>query len=126
MKSNTDLALLLVRVGLALVFLAHGWEKISGIEDTITYFASLNMSPVWAYLVAYTEFIGGLLMLVGFGTGWAGVALATTMVGSIVMVKLGKGFVGGYEFDLMLFLSAISISLAGAGEYTVKYLFRKG
>jgi uncharacterized membrane protein YphA (DoxX/SURF4 family) len=126
MKSNTDLALLLVRVGLALVFLAHGWEKISGMEYTIQYFASLNLSPVLAYLVAYTEFIGGLLMLVGFGTGWAGVALAATMVGSIVMVKLGKGFVGGYEFDLMLFLSAISISLAGAGDYTLKYLFRKG
>jgi len=125
MKSNTDLALLLIRVGLALVFLAHGWEKISGMEDTIQYFASIDLSPVWAYLVAYTEFIGGLLMLVGFGTGWAGVALATTMVGSIVMVKLGKGFVGGYEFDLMLFLSAISISLAGAGDYTLKYLFRK-
>lgn len=125
MKSTTDLALLLIRVGLALVFLAHGWDKISSMPDTITLFTSIGFSATWAYVVAYTELIGGFLMLIGFGTGWAGVALATTMVGSIALVKLSKGFVGGYEFDLMLFLSAISISLAGAGDYTLKYLFRK-
>ena len=126
MKSTADLALLLIRVGLALVFMAHGWDKIANMSDTIGFFASLDLSPAWAYIVAYVELIGGLLMLLGIGTGWAGVALAATMVGAIVTVKLGKGFLGGYEFDLMLFLSAISISLAGAGAYTVKYLFRKG
>jgi uncharacterized membrane protein YphA (DoxX/SURF4 family) len=126
MKSSTDLALLLIRVGLALVFIAHGWAKISGMEDTVAFFGSLGLSSVWAYVVSYIEFGGGILMFLGIGTGWAGVALATTMVGAIALVKLHKGFVGGYEFDLMLFLSAIAISLAGAGEYTVKYLFRKG
>ncbi len=126
MKSTVDLALLLIRVGLALVFMAHGWDKIANMSDTVGFFASIDLSPMWAYVVAYVELIGGLLMLLGIGTGWAGVALAATMVGAIVMVKLGKGFLGGYEFDLMLFLAAISISLAGAGEYTAKYLFRKG
>lgn len=126
MKSSTDLALLLVRVGLAAVFMIHGWDKLVSMSDTIGFFSSIGLSPVWAYIVAYTEIIGGLLMLLGIGAGWAGVALAATMVGSIIMVKLAKGFIGGYEFDLMLFLSAISISLAGAGEYTAKFLFRKG
>ncbi|MEN9622201.1 MAG: hypothetical protein RLZZ67_635 [Candidatus Parcubacteria bacterium] len=125
MKSTNDTALLLIRVGLALVFLAHGWAKVSGMENTIAFFASIGFSAIWAYIIAYTELIGGFLMLIGFGTGWAGIALAATMVGSIALVKLSKGFLGGYEFDLMLFLSAIAISLAGAGQYTVKYLFRK-
>lgn len=125
MKSNTDITLLLVRVGLALVFIAHGWAKLTGMEDTITFFAGLGLPAFWAYVVAIAEFFGGLCMLVGFGTGWAGVALAATMVGSITLVKISKGFMGGYEFDLMLFLSAIAISLSGAGEYTVKYLFKK-
>lgn len=128
MRSTTDLALLLVRVGLALVFMAHGWEKIINMDGgagTIHFFATLGLSSIWAYLVAYGELVGGILMLVGFGTGWAGVALAAIMVGSIVTVKLAKGFVGGYEFDLMLFLAAIAISLAGPGEYTAKYLFRR-
>ncbi|HEY0908495.1 MAG TPA: DoxX family protein [Candidatus Paceibacterota bacterium] len=127
MKSTTtDIALLLIRVGLALVFMAHGWDKVTNMADTVGFFSSIGLSAFWAYVVAYVELIGGLLMLLGIGTGWAGVALATAMVGAIVMVKLSKGFLGGYEFDLMLFLSAIAISLAGAGSYTVKYLFRRG
>jgi uncharacterized membrane protein YphA (DoxX/SURF4 family) len=125
MKSNTDLALLLVRVGLALVFIAHGWDKISTMDDVIQFFATLELSAFWAYLVAYVELIGGISMLIGVFTGWSGVFLAATMVGAIAMVKLTKGFIGGYEFDLMLFLAAIAISLAGPGHYTImRYLKR--
>jgi putative oxidoreductase len=126
MKSNTDIALLLVRVGLALVFVAHGWDKIGNMEGTIEFFSSIGLSAVWAYTVAYIELIGGILMLLGIWTGWAGVILAANMVGAITLVKLSKGFLGGYEFDLLLFLSAIAISLAGAGQYTVQYLFKRG
>lgn len=125
MKSNTDLSLLLIRVGLALVFLAHGWAKVSDMHSTIVFFSAVGLPAFWAYVVTAVEIVGGLCMLVGFGTGWAGVALAATMVGSITLVKISKGFMGGYEFDLMLFLSAIAISLSGAGEYTIKYLFKK-
>ena len=125
MKSNNDLALLLIRVGLALVFLAHGGAKLSGMETTITFFATLGLPAFFAYLITGIELVGGFFMLIGFGTGWTGVALAATMVGSITLVKINKGFLGGYEFDLMLFLAAIAISLAGAGEYTIKYLFKK-
>ena len=125
MKSNLDIALLLVRVGLALVFMAHGWEKVSNMQDTIGFFASISLPAFVAYAITYIELIGGFLMLIGVGTGWAGIALAATMVGSIGMVKLGRGFLGGYEFDLMLFLSSIAISLSGAGHYSAMRLFRK-
>jgi uncharacterized membrane protein YphA (DoxX/SURF4 family) len=47
------------------------------------------------------------------------------MVVAIYLVKLSKGFLGGYEFDLMLFLGALAIVLAGAGRYTVMNLFKK-
>lgn len=125
LHNNTDTALLLVRVGLALVFMAHGWDKIVAMSDTVTFFSSIGLSPVFAYLVAYTEFIGGLAMLLGVFTGWAGILLAITMLGAIGKVKLNLGFVGGYEFDLVLFLSAIAISLSGAGKYTVVRLWKK-
>lgn len=125
MKSNIDIALLLVRVGLALVFIAHGWDKLSNMEGTVAFFSSIGLSSVWAYVIAYVELIGGIAMLLGVFTGWAGVLLAATMVGAIGIVKISKGFIGGYEFDLVLFLSAIAVSLAGPGIYTVKRLWRK-
>jgi uncharacterized membrane protein YphA (DoxX/SURF4 family) len=64
-------------------------------------------------------------MLLGIFTGWSGLLLAGTMVGSIAIVKLTKGFLNGFEFDLTLFLSALAISLAGAGKYTITRLWKK-
>jgi len=127
MKShnNTDIALLLVRVGLALVFMAHGWDKVSAMEGTIGFFSSIGLPAVMAYIVAYVELLGGIAMLLGVFTGWAGILLAVTMLGAIGKVKLNMGFVGGYEFDLMLFLAAIAISLAGPGKYGIRLLFKK-
>ncbi len=125
LHNNTDTALLLVRVGLALVFMAHGWDKISTMSDTIAFFSSIGLSSIFAYLVAYIEFLGGIAMLLGVFTGWAGILLAITMLGAIGKVKLNLGFIGGYEFDLMLFLAAIAISLSGAGKYTVLRLWKR-
>ncbi|HEY9480625.1 MAG TPA: DoxX family protein [Candidatus Paceibacterota bacterium] len=125
MRNTTDTALLLVRVGLALVFLAHGSDKLTNMADTVAFFGTLGLSAFWAYLIASVEIIGGVAMLLGVWTGWAGVALAATMVGSIGLVKLSHGFIGGYEFDLMLFLSAIAISLSGPGAYTFKRIFKR-
>lgn len=125
MKSNIDIALLLVRVGLSLVFIAHGYDKLTNMEGTVGFFSSIGLSAVWAYVIAYVELLGGAAMLLGVFTGWAGVLLAATMVGAIGLVKISKGFLGGYEFDLVLFLSSIAVALSGPGIYTIKRLWRK-
>lgn len=127
MKSyaSSDTALLLVRVGLALVFIAHGWAKFSDMEGTIGFFASIGLASFFAYLVAAVELLGGIAMLLGVCTGVAGILLAVTMVGAIGLVKSGAGFIGGYEFDILLFLSSIAIAIAGAGKYTAKYLVKR-
>lgn len=127
MKSNLDVALLLVRVGLAAVFIAHGWDKLSDMDSTVKFFTNVvHISAFWAYLVAYVELLGGISMLIGFGTGWSGILLAMTMIGAIALLKISKGFVGGFEFDLVLFLSAIAISFAGPGKYTIERLWKRG
>ena len=123
---NVDLGLLIVRIGLAVVFIAHGCSKIDDMSGTISFFGGvLNLSPIWAYIVTYTELFGGIAMILGIFTQWAGILLAITMVIAIYLVKLSKGFLGGYEFDLMLFLGAIAIVLSGPGRYTVMSLFKK-
>jgi uncharacterized membrane protein YphA (DoxX/SURF4 family) len=104
MKTNLDIALLLIRVGLGAVFVAHGWDKISDMPSTISFFYTLGLPAFMAYVVAYVELLGGISMLIGVFSGWAGVFLAANMIGAMGLVKLSKGFLGGYEFDLMLFL----------------------
>lgn len=123
--SNIDVALLLVRVSLAAVFITHGWAKVSEMDATVGFFSSLGLSAVWAYLIAWIELLGGAAMLLGVLTGWAGILLAATMVGAIGLVKLKMGFLGGYEFDLVLFLSAIAIALSGPGKYTAKRIIKR-
>lgn len=125
MKSNTDIALLLIRVALALVFIVHGWAKLADLSGTVGFFGSIGLPAFLAYVVAAIEFLGGIAMLLGVFTGWAGILLALVMAGAIATVKLKAGFVGGYEFELTLFLAAIAVSLVGPGMYTVKRLFAK-
>lgn len=124
-NKNIDLALLLIRVSLGLVFLAHGSSKFSDMDSAIAFFGGIDLSPFWAYLVATVEVVGALLMLVGTFTGWTGIVLAIDMLAAAFLAKASHGFLGGYEFELTLFLSALAISLAGPGSYKLKYVLRE-
>lgn len=97
-----DIALLLIRVGLSVVFLAHGFENFL---DTL-------------YFIGAVELLAGLAMLLGVATSWAGILMAADMIGAVTFSKVASGF-GGYELELVLFLSAIAIAFAGAGRYSV-------
>lgn len=115
---NADVGLLLIRVGLAAVFITHGWMKLSDMDATVGFFASLGLSAALAWVVSIIEFVAGIMMLLGVYTCIAGGLLAVVMIGAIATVKGQMGFVGGYEFDLMLLLSAVGVALAGPGRYS--------
>ncbi len=116
---NPDAGLLLLRLGLAAVFIIHGWSKIQNLEAITGFFSSLGLSMFWVYVVAYVEFLGGIAMLIGLFSRWAGLLLAIDMFFAIYLVKWPKGFVGGYEFELLLLLVALAIYLAGPGKYSI-------
>jgi uncharacterized membrane protein YphA (DoxX/SURF4 family) len=102
--------MLLVRIVVGLVFIVHGWDKIQNIEGVIGFFGSLGLMSAFAYLVAWTEFLGGLAVLLGLFSKYAAYLLAIVMVGAIYLVKFKMGFAGGYEFDLLLLVSALAIA----------------
>ena len=116
--NNVDLALLLVRLALATAFITHGVAKLANMSDTVAFFNALGLSAFFAYLVAWVELLGGLLMLVGFWTCFAGFALAIVMLVAIVKVKYQGGFMGGWELDLTLLLSAVAVFFGGPGKYS--------
>jgi hypothetical protein len=43
------------------------------------------------------------------------------MIGAIVVAKLPKGIVGGYEFDLLLIAISISLILTGPGRLSIEW-----
>jgi len=102
--------MLLIRLVVGSVFIVHGWDKIQNIEGIIGFFGSLGLASIFAYLVAWTEFLGGIAVLIGLFYKYAAYLLAVVMVGAIYLVKFKMGFSGGYEFDLLLLVSALAIA----------------
>lgn len=122
----TDLALFLIRLGLAAVFIVHGWGKFANMEATVGFFGTIGLPAGLAYLVAAVELLGGIAMLLGIGTTWAGIGLAIVMIVAIIKVKWAQGFFGGWEFDLVLLLSALAIGAAGPGCISVSRVIKTG
>lgn len=77
-----NVAALIGRIMLALIFITSGFGKIGGFEGTAGYIASkgLPVASVVAALTILIELGGGLAILFGFLTRWAAVALAVFSV----------------------------------------------
>lgn len=115
---NPDFGMLLIRLGVGSVFLYHGWIKVQNLAGTTGFFDSLGLPAILVYLVIAVELLGGAAMVLGMMTRWAGWLLALDMVGAIFLVKLAQGWIG-FEFELLLLLSSLSVVFTGPGKYTV-------
>lgn len=116
--NKNDAGQVFLRIILGLTFFIHGVSKFqAGIGNTAGFFDSLGIPGFMAYIVAAIELIGGLAVILGFGTRIVSVLFAVILVGAIFMAKLPAGFLGngqvaGYELDLALL--AMSVYLACA------------
>ena len=77
-----NVAALVGRILLALIFILSGFGKIGGFEGTVGYIASkgLPMASVVAALTILVELGGGLALATGFHARWAALALAVFSV----------------------------------------------
>ncbi len=123
--NNPDLGLLLIRLGLGAIFFAHGFQKFQGMDQVVGFFGTLGLPSAIAYMVAVGEVLAGLSMLLGLWTHWAGKVIALIMIGAIALAKYKMGFLGGWEFDLMLLVSALGISFMGSGKYSLDAKMKK-
>jgi len=73
-----DTLALIGRLVLAWFFVPAGWGKIAGFAGTVGYATSagLPLPEAGVAIGLAIELVGGLLLLVGFGTRWAALALA--------------------------------------------------
>lgn len=131
MKSSAfkDLALLIARVGIGVIFVAHGWQKFftNGIAKTQAGFDAMGapMPDVSAIAAATVELVGGFALIAGIATPIAGILLFLDMVGAFFIVHMDKGiFVseGGYELVLALGVASLLIAAIGAGRLSIDAL----
>jgi putative oxidoreductase len=86
MNPTRDLAALVGRILLGIVFIPAGFSKIGGFTGTAGYIASkgLPLPEVGAALAIVVEIVAGIALVVGWKTRWAALALAVfTLVASV-------------------------------------------
>lgn len=83
--------LLALRVVVGLFFVLHGVMKFMNLGGTSGFFGSLGIPPWFAYIVAAVEVLGGLALIVGLWTRWAGYLLALIMLGALTWAHLQWG-----------------------------------
>ncbi len=122
--SRLDLALLIIRVIVGIVFAVHGGQKlfVFGFGGVIGFFAKIGIPlPVVAGpIVTLVELLGGLALIAGIFTRPAAILIACDMLGAILFVHLKNGFFlpTGFEYALSMLAVAIGLALAGAGGYS--------
>ena len=124
---NLDIASLVLRIMLGIIFLVHGYPKIAHMGRTAGFLGSLGFKPgiFWAFLLAVTEFGGALALISGFYIRIFCILLTGSMLvaTSLKAFAWKTGFQGekgtGYEFDLIIIASIIALFLLGAGSLTL-------
>ncbi|MGC8668513.1 MAG: DoxX family protein [Chthonomonadales bacterium] len=131
----SDIGLLLLRLAVGIVFVAHGSQKVLGAFDgpglprTVAMFGHMGIPAPLAYLAAFTEFLGGLGLIFGVLSRLSALGIATVMVVAILKVHLANGFFmnwamvpgrgEGYEYHLLVIGMTLALLLCGPGRLAI-------
>src|SRR5262245_24193106 len=133
---NDDMASVVLRLTLAVIFVSHGYLKLA---ITDGYKWAPNLPPLVANLVAWGEVIGGLALAVGLLSRLAAVGLGIIQLGAIAVVTSHREFIGdlipkqaselgmtfsrvGYEYNTALVAMCIAVALIGSGAFSLDHL----
>lgn len=125
-RTNADLAAAALRISTGVLFLAHGWMKVSvfTIPGTVAFFESLGLPGFVAYLTIVAEFAGGAALVLGMGTRIVSLALIPVLLGA-VWAHWGAGWAfsnegGGWEYPVFWAIAQGAVALLGRGAFALR------
>jgi putative oxidoreductase len=134
-RTDADIATLVARVLLGLVFFPHGAQKALGwfggygFSGTMGFFTQqLHVPAPIAVLAIAAEFLGSLGLIVGLLSRVAAFGILTNMVVAVLLVHLPNGFFmnwtgkaagEGYEYHLLAAALALVVIIRGGGAASV-------
>jgi putative oxidoreductase len=134
LSTSDDRVLLLLRLALGVVMFPHGAQKAlgwyggAGLDATIAQFGQMGIPSFLSMLVIAAEFLGSILLVVGFMGRVAAFGIACVMVGAVIMVALPNGFFmnwsgqqagEGFEYHILAFVLAAVIMWRGSGAASI-------
>ncbi len=129
------LGLLVARLLVGLGFMVHGSQKLFGWfggygpEGTGQFFEGLGFRPgvIFAVSAGLGEFVGGLLIALGFFGDVGPALIVMVMIVAMLTVHIKNGFLAtnnGWELNGAYIASALLFAFGGFGAYSVDGLLR--
>lgn len=126
-----DVALLVARVVLVIVMVAHAWQKLSqGLSDTAAVFSKFGI-PLAIAAAAFTivvEFVSSAAILLGLRMTVPASFLVFVMAGAIFFVHGQNGiFVAnkGWELVGVIIVGALALMSAGPGRFSLDHVLER-
>jgi putative oxidoreductase len=110
------------RVLLAALFILEGWSKIRGYQAAADYMDRYGVPGVLLPAVIALELGAGLMLVVGWRTRLAAIALAGFCIAAAVLFHnqlLDRGHLLHFEKDLAIAGGLLVLAVAGAGRWSV-------
>ncbi len=140
-RTNDDYALTIARLVLGVLFFVHGdqlmlgWFGGYGLSGSMEFFThNLGIPAPFAFLAICAEFLGGLMLVVGFWGRVAALSIICLMAVAVVKVhwqfglfmnwfgtKKGEGF----EYHLLAITLGVVIALRGSGALSLDRLLAR-
>jgi putative oxidoreductase len=124
LSAFNDIALLISRILIALLFLVAAYNKLKGIGGATGYFTKLGIPApsVAAPVVAAFELASGILLLAGFKTRFVALAVAVFVV--IAALFAHTNFADGNQLNhfmknLAIAGGCLALFVTGAGAYAM-------
>lgn len=125
LKKWEALTLLLLRCGLATVFIYHGYPKLfGGTQKFVEAFQAIGLPAYAVYVAGAIEFFGGVALALGLFTPVAGLLLLLDMAAAMWKYNLNEGIyaVREYELPLILGLASLAVAATGGGLFSLDHL----
>ena len=126
LSSFSDFGLLVMRTGLGLMMIVHGWPKLAAgaekwekLGGAMTHIG-VNVAPqFWGFMASMTEVFGGLFLVLGFLTRLSSAMLAFVMLVAALM-HFGEGHgLGSAGHAIELGSVFLGLMFVGAGKYAI-------
>jgi putative oxidoreductase len=120
----------IVRITLGALLIPHGMQKLfgtfggMGLTANAQLFDRIGYHPgmFWGTLVGCTEFLGGILLVLGLFTRGAALAVTIFMLNAVYVTSKGGGFFWtnrGSEYSILILAAALFLLIRGSGPHSL-------